>query len=179
MACNGGYYEVSSVPDDAVAAAGLSYFTRMLWQDSCILRIPVIYGGEESIGESAISVLIYAIQVESQTSVSNFEIRFPSHTRDIAGIIYELVQRKLQDQSLKSNIYHWCGSEPFTKYEMARIIAETFGQSHEHIIPFNLPSPGTPRPTNCQMICERLENLGIRRHTRFVEGIEDFRKFFE
>ncbi|CAL1261428.1 unnamed protein product [Larinioides sclopetarius] len=147
--------------------------------DSCILRIPVLYGGEESIEESAVSVLINSIKMNVQVQVSNLEIRFPSHTKDVAGIIYELVQRKLQDKSLKSNIYQWCGSEPFTKYEMACIIAETFGQDHDHLVPVNVASPGTPRPMNCQMSCERLENLGIRRNTRFVDGIEDFRKFFE
>ncbi|KAF8785638.1 Methionine adenosyltransferase 2 subunit beta like protein [Argiope bruennichi] len=146
---------------------------------SCILRIPVIYGGEENVEESAISSLINAIRSNGVKEVSNYEIRFPSHTTDIASIIYQLVQRKLHGPLLEHIIYHWCGAEALTKYQMAKMIAENFGQRHDNIIPFNFASPGVPRPKNAHLSCERLENLGIRRHTRFEEGIQEFRKFFQ
>ncbi|XP_055927269.1 methionine adenosyltransferase 2 subunit beta-like [Argiope bruennichi] len=146
--------------------------------DSCILRIPMIYGGEETVEESSISSLINSIRSNGSMEVSNYEIIFPSHTTDIAFIIYQLVLRKLHGTSLEHIIYHWSGAEVFTKYQMSRMIAENFGL-HHNMIPYNLPSCGVPRPRNVHLSCERLQNLGIRRHTRFEEGIQEFRKFFQ
>ncbi|KFM82119.1 hypothetical protein X975_15250, partial [Stegodyphus mimosarum] len=127
--------------------------------DSCILRIPVLYGDEEYIGESAISSLIKNLKQQVPTKLSNAEIRFPSHTNDIASIIFQLIQCKLKDTSLNS-VFHWCGLEPFTKYEMAKIIAEEFSISFSHIIPDETPS-SAPRPKNVQLSCDRLKKIGI------------------
>ncbi|XP_035222036.1 methionine adenosyltransferase 2 subunit beta-like [Stegodyphus dumicola] len=146
--------------------------------DSCILRIPVLYGDEEYIGESAVSSLIKNLKQPVPTKLSNAEIRFPSHTNDIASIIFQLMQCKLKDMSLNS-VFHWCGLEPFTKYEMAKIIAEEFSISFSHIIPDETPS-SAPRPKNVELSCDRLKKLGISQHTVFRDGIrQSFRKFFE
>lgn len=64
--------------------------------DACILRIPVLYGDEEYVGESAISSLIKNLQHQQPVKVSNFEIRFPSHVDDIAVICCQLAERKLK-----------------------------------------------------------------------------------
>ena len=64
--------------------------------DSCVLRIPVLYGDEEFVGESAISSLIKNLQNQQPVKVSNFEIRYPSHVDDIAVVCCQLAKRKLK-----------------------------------------------------------------------------------
>lgn len=64
--------------------------------DCIILRIPVLYGDEEYMGESAVSSLIKNLQNEEPVKVSNYEVRFPSHTEDIATICFNLVERRLK-----------------------------------------------------------------------------------
>ncbi|GFR13950.1 methionine adenosyltransferase 2 subunit beta, partial [Trichonephila clavata] len=64
--------------------------------DSCILRVPVLYGIEEYIGESAISSLITLLLQKEPVRVSNFERRYPSHTSDVAAIVFQLVEKKLE-----------------------------------------------------------------------------------
>lgn len=84
----------------------------------------------------------------------------------------------LQDPTLKS-IFHWCGSESLTKFEMTKIIAEVFSVPYTHISADNEPSTGAPRPKNTQLNCEKLKALGIGQHTPFHEGVKrSFKRFF-
>ena len=49
-----------------------------------VLRIPVLYGGVTSLAESAVTVLLDVVRSGKPASVSSYEVRCPSHTRDIA-----------------------------------------------------------------------------------------------
>ncbi|XP_054721724.1 methionine adenosyltransferase 2 subunit beta-like [Uloborus diversus] len=141
--------------------------------DSCVLRIPVIYGDEEYVGESAVSSLIPLLQKkEPGTKISNYEIRYPCHVRDIAYVCYKLAVVKLRDPTLNS-IFHWCGKQPLTKYAMAKTIAEMHNLPFSHILPDDNPSPGAQRPKDTQLSCKRLESLGINRYTEFYIGLMD------
>ncbi|KAL3215884.1 hypothetical protein MRX96_033357 [Rhipicephalus microplus] len=117
--------------------------------DSIVLRVPVLYGGEEYASESAVSVLCQLLNDRSKhVKASDFEIRYPSHTEDIAYIVVQLAERRLQERSV-SGVYQWCGLEPLTK------------------------------PRDCRLEHTRLEKLGIARHTPFAEGVAGFAKFLQ
>lgn len=146
--------------------------------DACVLRIPVLYGDEEYVGESAISCLIKNLQKQVPTKISSFEIRFPSHTDDIASVCCQLCDQKIKNPSLKS-VFHWCGTEPLTKYEMTKKIAFVFSIPDSHVLPDNEPSSGAPRPKNTQLSCEKLKSLGIGQYTPFEDGVrKSFAQFF-
>lgn len=68
----------------------------LILADACVLRIPVLYGDEEYIGESAISCLIKNLQQKTPVKISNFEIRYPLHADDIAVVCRQLADRKLK-----------------------------------------------------------------------------------
>ena len=71
-----------------------------------------------------------------------------------------------------AGVYQWCGSEPLTKYDMVKTMAEVFQLPHSHIKGLKEPSPGAPRPYDTTMDTSRLLQLGISHHTTFREGIK-------
>lgn len=146
--------------------------------NSIILRVPVLYGNEEYHTESAISVLLDCLIKPESKSVSDYEIRHPSHTNDIASICVELAEKQFQDSSVKG-IYQWCGFESLTKYQMVKIMAEVLGMTAEHLIGDPNPSVGAPRPYNTQLCRKKLESLGIGKHTNFKDGVKEFSKFLK
>lgn len=147
--------------------------------DSIVLRVPVLYGGEEYASESAVSVLCQLLNDRSKhVKASDFEIRYPSHTEDIAYIVVQLAERRLQERSV-SGVYQWCGLEPLTKYGMVRAIGQAHGLNTDHVSPDPEPSSGAPRPRDCRLEHTRLEKLGIARHTPFAEGVAGFAKFLQ
>lgn len=148
--------------------------------NSCILRIPVLYGDEEYIGESAVSSLLKSLLDTSQThNVSVYEIRYPSHANDISSIAVQLLDKKIENPEDVVGIFQWCGSEGLTKFGMLKSMSTVFGLPMDHIKPEAQPTNATSRPHNCQLSRERLTSLGIERHTTFQEGIRSFRKFLQ
>jgi len=136
-----------------------------------VLRVPVLYGSVEYLGESAVTVLLELLFKTEKKPLSDYEIRFPSHVDDIASVCLSLLELKLTNSSI-GGIYHWGGKERMTKYGMISHIAEVFQLSKEHIIPDPNPVPGAPRPHNSQLSNVKLEALGIGKHTPFREGIK-------
>ncbi|RXG70660.1 Methionine adenosyltransferase 2 subunit beta [Armadillidium vulgare] len=137
-----------------------------------ILRIPILYGPVESLDESAVSCLLPLLLSEKEKSVSDYEKRYPSHTRDIARIICDLIKVNEQGTSV-SGIYQWSGKEQLTKYGMLKAMAEVFSLPFEHIKPDRNPSPGAPRPYDALMDNSKLENLQISHHIDFKSGIKE------
>lgn len=74
-------------------------------------------------------------------------------------------------------VYHWCGQEPLTKYAMVQAIAKAHALNADHLLPDREPSKGAPRPHDSRLECGRLRELGISRHTPFLEGVKEFSKF--
>lgn len=146
--------------------------------NASVLRIPVLYGDEEYLGESAISVLLKALlNVKKFQSVSDYERRCPAHTDDVAHICHQLLEKRISDNSIKG-IYQWSGEEVFTKYKMVRIMAEEFQLPMDHITPASKSDDDdATRPYNVQMSTEHLTKLGIGSHTPFRKGIKSFSKF--
>ncbi|KAG8182446.1 hypothetical protein JTE90_012460 [Oedothorax gibbosus] len=150
-----------------------------VYKESIILRIPVLYGDEEYLGESAVSSLIKNLLSDKPVKVSNYEIRFPSHTEDIAAICFGLAEKRMKDPSIK-HVYHWAGQEALTKYDMVKIIGEQLKLSSEHVLPDDTPSTGAPRPKNTQLSCDKLKRINIGQHTKFSEGVaKSFAKFVQ
>lgn len=147
--------------------------------DAIVLRVPVLYGGEEYVAESAVSVLCQLLNDRTKhVKVSDYEIRYPSHTEDIAFIVVQLAERRLKDRSV-SGVYQWCGLEPLTKYAMVRAIGQAHGLSTDHVSPDAEPSSGAPRPRDCRLEHSRLQQLGIARHTPFAQGVAGFARFLQ
>ncbi|XP_032781503.2 methionine adenosyltransferase 2 subunit beta isoform X1 [Daphnia magna] len=137
-----------------------------------VLRVPVLYGPVEYLGESAVTVLLQLFYDSEGTKlVSDSEMRYPAHVDDIASICVDLLELKETNADVKG-IYHWGGKEAMTKYGMVRDMASIFQLSMSHISPDPNPSQGTSRPQNAQLTNAKLENLAVGKHTPFRVGIE-------
>merc|ERR1711962_107951 len=143
--------------------------------DNVVLRIPILYGDVEYLDESAITTLFPKLKNSSVScEMSDYEIRRPSHVKDIASIVYYLsrmlVGKNAPEKSIPFGIYQWCGSEPLTKYEMVKIMGKVFKLDHKHVKGVKEPSPGAPRPFDTTMDTSRLLDLYIANyHTPFEE----------
>lgn len=139
--------------------------------DHIVLRIPVLYGEVEYLGESAVTVLLELLFQSTTKSISDCEIRCPSHVNDIAAVCAKLMELRLKNPNVKG-IFHWGGKENLTKYGMVVLMSEVFGLKMDHIIPDPNPVPGAPRPHNAQLSNVELEKLNIGHHTPFRTGID-------
>ena len=54
-----------------------------------VLRVPVLYGPVEYLGESAVTTLLQTIT----NKVSDYKIRRPAHVDDIAKIVVQLLAK--------------------------------------------------------------------------------------
>jgi len=137
-----------------------------------VLRIPVLYGGVTKLNESAVTVLLDVVRNGKPCSVSSYEVRCPSHTRDIARILLELIIK-----NPPGGVYHWCGLEKLSKWDMCRIIGEELGLDTSHLQEVT-GAGGTPRPRDVELDRTRLKQLGIEFHTKFKDGLmEDLKQF--
>jgi dTDP-4-dehydrorhamnose reductase len=85
------------------------------------------------------------------------------------------LQHIFQDENI-CGIFHWCGKEVFTKYDMLVQMASVFQLPYNsHVTPdSNPPSAAatTLRPYDTTLDTSRLEQLGIEYHTPFNVGIK-------
>jgi len=138
-----------------------------------VLRVPILYGEVEFVDESAVTTLFKCVKDASKVTVQDhYARRFPTLVDDVADIIQQIIQKKMQDKSL-GGVYHWSGNECFTKYEMAVAMADVFELPHSHITGNSSPPPaGVKRPYDANLDSEKLAKLGIGSNTPFKEGIK-------
>ncbi|XP_068133525.1 methionine adenosyltransferase 2 subunit beta isoform X1 [Hyperolius riggenbachi] len=151
---------------------------RVVLQNSegaAVLRVPVLYGDVEKLEESAVTIMFDKVQFSNKSAnMDHWQQRFPTYVKDVASVCLQLTEKKMQDPSLISGIYHWSGNEQMTKYEMACAMADAFNLPSSHLRPItDEPVDTTPRPWNPQLDCNKLEALGIGQRTPFRVGIRE------
>ncbi|AXF07547.1 NAD(P)-dependent oxidoreductase [Paraburkholderia graminis] len=142
----------------------------------CVLRLPLLYGPIVDWAESAVTSLVPAIAASASAhgqpaSMDAWAIRYPTFTPDVAFVIRQMLERHAAGNAIRG-IVHWSGDEPMTKYEIAVRLAEAL-QLDAHLTPQHTPTDATPRPHNCHLASERLEELGIGRRTPFDTAIRE------
>lgn len=141
---------------------------------SCVLRVPLLYGQVEDWDESAVTVLIPAVHISSTTSspavMDAWATRYPTYTLDVAVVIRQLVERH-ENGNAFNGICQWSGDEPLTKFEMAERIAAAL-RIKADLKPQTTPTDSTPRPKNCHLSSATLEALGIGQRTPFDTALK-------
>lgn len=137
-----------------------------------ILRIPILYGNCEYLGESAVTLMAEGISADKVSYFDNKMIRFPTHSGDIAEVIAGLAQQLKNGENIKG-IYQ-CSSEiPYTKYTMARIMAEALELNPELIHEAEPDPNAAPRPVNAKLDTGRLQKLGLGSYRDFNSAVKE------
>lgn len=68
-----------------------------LCADNGVLRVPILYGEVQDLGESAVTVLFDKVKETGSNCVMNdYERRYPTHCADIGLVLHQLSDKKLQ-----------------------------------------------------------------------------------
>ena len=141
-----------------------------------VLRVPILYGPVEFLGENTITKLFSSVLRRDQPAkISDYEPRYPTHVGDIAGICVQLCEKRLAEGVWAgAGVWHWNGSDRLTKYEMARVMANMFDLPSSHLVPLREPSLDAPRPFDCHLDRSATEiALSVTEQTPFKGGIYD------
>lgn len=147
------------------------------YQNTAVLRVPVLYGEVEYLAESAVTSLFSAVLSASQpTKMSDYEQRYPTHVHDVAEVCEMLASRHMAEPGAGVGVWHCSGDDRMTKYSMACTMGKVFGLSTSHITPVREPSSGAPRPYDCQLDCTSTRTIFPSTPTPFESGIHSILK---
>lgn len=139
--------------------------------DAAILRVGVLFGRVEFVEESSVTTIVKDVRNTKQRAIDDWGQRYPTFVDDVAVICRQMMQRRLSDQVV-NGIWHWCGSERYTKYGQALMIGEILGLPTSHLRPDPNPPAGAPRPRDSRLDCSKLEQLGFGRRTPFRQALD-------
>uniref|UniRef100_A0A7S4ULL3 RmlD-like substrate binding domain-containing protein n=1 Tax=Alexandrium monilatum TaxID=311494 RepID=A0A7S4ULL3_9DINO len=132
--------------------------------DAATVRVPLLYGPIEYVGETSVTALLGTIQKEAPR-LDNWQERFPTCTEDAAHVLEAFcaaqVSRGEQSPERFRGIFHWQSNERHTKYTMAMVIAEIAGVDSAGFVSVDEAPPPeqAPRPQFERMLCGRLERV--------------------
>jgi len=139
-----------------------------------LLRIPILYGRVENLAESPVTELAARLFEGRAFKAEDWAMRYPAHVDDVARAVALIAGRLTRDASpAAGGIYHFAGSEQFTKYAMARVIANELGLDADLLLPDPNPPSGAPRPKDCRLDPSRLGALGFAPRIRFADGMRE------
>lgn len=134
-----------------------------------IIRVPVLYGAVETLGESAVTVIAEQLKNNPSTPQDNLAVRFPTHVDDIANTLVDLVALEPQQTS---GIFHITNHQAMTKYEMALRMADILAIDRTRVIANNTPAHDATRPQNCALKDTRLAKLNICHQRDFASALQ-------
>ncbi len=144
---------------------------REAMPEACILRIPILYGDAEWLGESAVTGVAESMLAGAAPIVCDaWAIRYPTLVDDIGVVCRGLIEHRARNPRFGGTV-HWSGDEPMTKYDMAVAMAPHLGYDPAHLTANPHPGTGAPRPRDAHLDCSLLESLDIGRRTSFAQAI--------
>ncbi|RUS25239.1 hypothetical protein BC938DRAFT_472442 [Jimgerdemannia flammicorona] len=80
------------------------------------LRVPILYGHTEYNSESAVNLLVDVVLDSSkQVEMDHYVIRYPTNVEDVARVLRNLADKKIQQGDAVSGVYHFSAEEALTK----------------------------------------------------------------
>jgi len=143
-----------------------------------ILRVPILYGPVDRLGESSVDTILKVLQdAKPDAKMNDIERRFPTHVDDVANVLLTLSRRWMENPEM-CGTYHWSGDEEFTKFEMMGVLASAFGLSTAHVrrsTPEEEAAAGAAtRPYNAHLATDKLRTtFGCRNRYTFRDGVYD------
>lgn len=135
--------------------------------NTAILRVPLLIGGGPTLADCGfIGQMVDAIRAGRPQSLDDVLIRFPTWTRDVAGAIKFLAERRLD------GLYHYSGARGGTRYAWTVETANLLGLPHAHFTPSReIVQRKARRPLNSQLSDDKLRAAGYGVHTDFADVV--------
>ncbi len=141
--------------------------------DFTILRVPILYGGEQYPLESSISSVAASLKKNRGGTFDDTAVRYPTYTGDVARVIEEIVRKREEGRDMRG-IYHFSGKDALTKYGMAKVMAPFLGVEEECISPERRSRGSAKRPENSHLNTDKLDTVISVSGTSFHKGIKAF-----
>ncbi|KAK2865111.1 hypothetical protein FQN49_003903 [Arthroderma sp. PD_2] len=133
-----------------------------------VLRIPVLYGPATTNSDSAVNVLLDAVEkardANAAVKMDDWSKRYPTHTEDVARVCRDIAVRYLgQDGSLPV-VLQFSSDVQTTKYQMCELFAELLGVSIPGMVRVTdggKPGEGVQRPYDTHLSTRALREVGI------------------
>ncbi len=139
--------------------------------DFTILRVPILYGGEQYPLESSISTVAASLNKNRGGRFDDTAIRYPTYTGDVARILEEIILMREAGNSF-TGIYHFSGKDALTKYQMALMMAPYLHIDEVCISPDRTAGGSAKRPENSHLDTEKLKKRVNISPTSFSEAIK-------
>jgi len=141
--------------------------------DAAIVRVPLLYGPIERVGETSVDGLLDCIKATRNPRLDNWQERYPTNTEDVAAVLEAMAATYIGRRcrcghgfgmvglEALRGVFHWQANERHTKYTMAVIIAEIANLDASSFVQVDTapPAGSAPRPQFERMLCTRLEKL--------------------
>jgi len=137
---------------------------------TCV-RVPILYGECDSQAESAVNVLLDAIQERGKRiTMDAYGVRYPTFVGDVARVLLDLASMAVAGNKPMPPMLHYAAREAMTKYDMCLVLSRLWNQvcgapilSTDHLDPqFEAdPHAATLRPGHCKLDVSETEALGI------------------
>lgn len=139
---------------------------------AAVLRVPVLYGEVENLGESAVTEIAKCLLDDSKTCVlDDWATRYPTHVEDVALVLLNFCRILENSGKLPTGIFHWSANQALTKFQMAQIMAKALGRPTHHLKGNPQAPPGPLRPRNTQLDTSATLNLVTNPQRDFSEAI--------
>ncbi|TKY87952.1 hypothetical protein EX895_003048 [Sporisorium graminicola] len=136
------------------------------------LRVPVLYGKAITNNESAVNVLLDAIQPPAGSNEAKkcdaYAVRYPTNVADVAKAILKLAQVYTDTSNPVPPTTHFSAKEAMTKYDMCMVLSRIansvgFETRTDHLDPeYEVdPMAATARPRHCKLDTSVLEAYGV------------------
>jgi dTDP-4-dehydrorhamnose reductase len=103
---------------------------KNLLDEYCIARASVIYGAVPATGKINFALwLLNKLKRKEKVTIVTDQWNSPTLNTNLANMILEVLERKL------TGIFHLAGATRISRYEFAKLLAETFSLDKNHITP--------------------------------------------
>ncbi|EST07130.2 Phox homologous domain protein [Kalmanozyma brasiliensis GHG001] len=136
------------------------------------LRVPVLYGRTITNDESAVNVLLNAIQPPAGSTnpkkCDAYAVRYPTNVADVAKAILKLAEVYAETRNAAPPTTHFSAKEAMTKYDMCMVLSRVanavgFETRTDLLDPeYEVdPMAATARPRHCKLDTSVLEEYGV------------------
>lgn len=143
--------------------------------NSCILRIPLLYGIRGGLAKSdLLAGSLKALDSENPCPMEDSIVRYPTYTGDVAEAAFFLLEKDA------SGIFHFSGQDKTSRYKITATIAKVFGKSMKNIVRLEeAPKTEAVRPHDSHLGMGKIISMGFPVPMSFEDRIRKLKPEIE